>query len=114
ISAGSTQANLILSDAAAGRGALVIDPKGDLVADILDRLPERAVGQTVVFDPADRGRPPCLNVLAGGDPAFAAESIVTTFRRCFSSSWGPRLDDLLRSACLTLTRVNGARATLAD
>lgn len=107
-------ANLILSDAAAGRGALVIDPKGDLVADILDRLPERAVGQTVVFDPADRGRPPCLNVLAGGDPAFAAESIVTTFRRCFSSSWGPRLDDLLRSACLTLTRVNGTRATLAD
>ncbi|MFG2084630.1 helicase HerA domain-containing protein [Spirillospora sp. NPDC048824] len=107
-------ANLILSDAEAGRGALVIDPKGDLVADVLDRLPERAVGKTVVFDPADRGRPPCLNVLAGGDPAFAAESIVTTFRRCFSSSWGPRLDDLLRSACLTLTRVNGARATLAD
>ncbi|WP_157430718.1 type IV secretory system conjugative DNA transfer family protein [Actinomadura macra] len=107
-------ASLILADAAAGRGALVIDPKGDLVADVLDRLPERAIGRTVVFDPADRGRPPCLNVLAGADPAFAAESIVTTFRRCFSSSWGPRLDDLLRSACLTLTRVNGTRATLAD
>ncbi|MGI5206252.1 helicase HerA domain-containing protein [Spirillospora sp. CA-108201] len=107
-------ANLILSDARAGRGALVIDPKGDLVADVLARLPERAVGTTAVFDPGDRGRPPCLNVLAGGDPAFAAESIVTTFRRCFSSSWGPRLDDLLRSACLTLTRVNGTRATLAD
>ncbi|WP_131737648.1 type IV secretory system conjugative DNA transfer family protein [Actinomadura roseirufa] len=107
-------AGLIVSDATAGRGALVIDPKGDLVADVLDRLPERAIGRTVVFDPADRHRPPCLNVLAGPDPAFAAESIVTTFRRCFSSSWGPRLDDLLRSACLTLTRVNGARATLGD
>ncbi|WP_157431015.1 helicase HerA domain-containing protein [Actinomadura macra] len=107
-------ASLILADAAGGRGALVIDPKGDLVADVLDRLPEHAIGRTVVFDPADRGRPPCLNVLAGADPAFAAESIVTTFRRCFSSSWGPRLDDLLRSACLTLTRVNGTRATLAD
>ncbi|MFI0410616.1 type IV secretory system conjugative DNA transfer family protein [Actinomadura sp. 3N508] len=107
-------ANLILSDAAAGRGALVIDPKGDLITDVLDRLPDRAIDRTVLFDPADRGRPPCLNVLAGADPAFAAESIVTTFRRCFSSSWGPRLDDLLRSACLTLTRVNGTRATLAD
>lgn len=107
-------ASLILADAAAGRGALVIDPKGDLVADVLDRLPERAVGRTVVFDPADHGPPPCLNVLAGPDPAFAAESIVTTFRRCFSSAWGPRLDDLMRSACLTLTRVNGARATLGD
>ncbi|MFV2216623.1 type IV secretory system conjugative DNA transfer family protein [Actinomadura sp. LOL_016] len=107
-------ANLVLSDAQAGRGALVIDPKGDLIADVMDRLPEHAVGRTVVFDPADSGPPPCLNVLAGADPAFAAESIVTTFRRCFSSSWGARLDDLLRSACLTLTRVNGHRATLAD
>ncbi|MEU9018664.1 DUF87 domain-containing protein [Actinomadura sp. NPDC048394] len=107
-------ANLILSDATAGRGALVIDPKGDLIADILHRLPERAIGQTVLFDPAAPGRPPSLNVLAGHDPAFAAESVVTTFRRCFTSAWGPRLDDLLRSACLTLTRVNGTRATLGD
>ncbi|WP_433476538.1 helicase HerA domain-containing protein [Spirillospora sp. CA-142024] len=107
-------ANLILSDAAAGRGALVIDPKGDLVADIMQRLPERAIDKTVVFDPAAPGRPPSLNVLAGHDPAFAAESVVTTFRRCFTAAWGPRLDDLLRSACLTLTRVNGTRATLGD
>ncbi|WP_395111300.1 type IV secretory system conjugative DNA transfer family protein [Actinomadura sp. SCN-SB] len=107
-------ANLVLADAEAGRGALVIDPKGDLVADVLDRLPDPAIDRTVLFDPAAPGRPPSLNVLAGADAAFAAESIVTTFRRCFSSAWGPRLDDLLRSACLTLVRVNGARATLGD
>ncbi|GLZ15904.1 hypothetical protein Acsp04_61390 [Actinomadura sp. NBRC 104425] len=107
-------ANLVLADAEAGRGALVIDPKGDLIADVMDRLPERAIGRTVVFDPDAPGKPPCLNVLTGQDPAFAAESIVTTFRRCFPSAWGPRLDDLLRSACLTLVRVNGARATLGD
>ncbi|MFI0352842.1 type IV secretory system conjugative DNA transfer family protein [Actinomadura sp. 9N407] len=107
-------ANLILSDAHAGRGALVIDPKGDLISEVLDRLPERAIGRTVVFDPLQAGPPPCLNVLAGPDPSFAAESIVTTFRRCFSSAWGPRLDDLMRSACLTLTRVHGDKATLAQ
>ncbi|MFG1998643.1 hypothetical protein ACGFNU_05785 [Spirillospora sp. NPDC048911] len=107
-------ANLVLEDANAGRGALVIDPKGDLIADILERLPERAIGRTVVFDPVSPGAPPCINVLAGTDPAFAVESIVTTFRRCFSSAWGPRLDDLLRSACLTLTRVKGPAATLAE
>ncbi|MBO2451664.1 type IV secretion system DNA-binding domain-containing protein [Actinomadura barringtoniae] len=107
-------ASMILADAHAGRGALVIDPKGDLIADILDRLPERAVGNTVVFDPLSSDPPPCINVLAGPDPAFAVESIVTTFRRCFSSAWGPRLDDLLRSACLTLTRTQGPTATLAE
>ncbi|MBO2454355.1 type IV secretion system DNA-binding domain-containing protein [Actinomadura barringtoniae] len=106
--------SMILADAHAGRGALVIDPKGDLIADILDRLPERAIGNTVVFDPLSSDPPPCINVLAGPDPAFAVESIVTTFRRCFSSAWGPRLDDLLRSACLTLTRTQGPTATLGE
>ncbi|MFF4775469.1 helicase HerA domain-containing protein [Microtetraspora fusca] len=107
-------ANMILTDAAEGRGVLVIDPKGDLVGDVLARLPESAIGRTVVFDPADPGRPPSVNVLAGPDPAFAVESVVTIFHRCFSSAWGPRVDDLLRSACLTLTTVNGPRATLAQ
>lgn len=107
-------ANMILADAEAGRGALVIDPKGDLVTDVLERLPASAVGRTVVFDPQDTAPPPVVNVLAGPDPAFTVDSIVTIFRRCFTSAWGPRVDDLLRSACLTLTRVLGPRATLAD
>ncbi|MEV4477038.1 DUF87 domain-containing protein [Nonomuraea sp. NPDC049504] len=107
-------ANLILSDAHAGRGALVIDPKGDLIDDVLDRLPERAINRTVLFDPAEPGNPPCFNVLAGPDPAFAVDSIVSIFHRCFASSWGPRLDDLMRSACLTLVRTQRNRATLAD
>ncbi|MFB9206096.1 type IV secretory system conjugative DNA transfer family protein [Nonomuraea spiralis] len=107
-------ANLILSDAHAGRGALVIDPKGDLIDDVLDRLPERAIKRTVLFDPAEPGNPPCFNVLAGPDPAFAVDSIVTIFHRCFASSWGPRLDDLMRSACLTLVRTQRNRATLTD
>ena len=32
-------ANLILQDIAAGRGVVVIEPKGDLVADVLARIP---------------------------------------------------------------------------
>ncbi|MFI6392215.1 type IV secretory system conjugative DNA transfer family protein [Nonomuraea sp. NPDC050540] len=107
-------ANMVLADAAAGRGALVIDPKGDLITDILNRLPERAVGKTVVFDPQDPAPPPSINILAGHDPAFAVDSVVTIFHRCFSTAWGPRVDDLLRSTCLTLTSVLGRKATLAD
>ncbi|GAA0406052.1 hypothetical protein Acor_40970 [Acrocarpospora corrugata] len=107
-------ANLVLADAHAGRGALVIDPKGDLIRDIMARLPERAVRKTAVFDPQAPGRPPSINVLAGGDPAFAVDSLVTIFHRCFASAWGPRVDDLLRSTCLTLTKVLGPRATLGE
>ncbi|MFI6180537.1 type IV secretory system conjugative DNA transfer family protein [Nonomuraea sp. NPDC051191] len=107
-------ANLVLADAAAGRGALVIDPKGDLITDILNRLPARAVGKTVVFDPQDAGPPPSINILAGPDPAFAVDSVVTIFHRCFSTAWGPRVDDLLRSTCLTLTSVLGRKAALGE
>ncbi|MFI6816124.1 type IV secretory system conjugative DNA transfer family protein [Nonomuraea sp. NPDC050328] len=107
-------ANVVLADAQAGRGALIIDPKGDLITDILNRLPARAVGKTVVFDPQDPAPPPSINILAGPDPAFAVDSVVTIFHRCFSTAWGPRVDDLLRSTCLTLTSVLGCKATLAD
>jgi hypothetical protein len=107
-------ANLVLADAHAGRGALVIDPKGDLITDILNRLPKRAIGKTVVFDPQDPAPPPSINILAGHDPTFAVDSVVTIFHRCFSTAWGPRVDDLLRSTCLTLTNVLGRKATLAD
>jgi hypothetical protein len=107
-------AHLILADAHAGRGALVIDPKGDLVTDVLARLPLSAADRTVIFDPADGAPPPCVNVLAGPDPAFAVDSIVTIFHRCFANAWGPRVDDLLRSACLTLTAVHRRRASLGQ
>lgn len=107
-------ASLILGDARDGRGALVIDPKGDLIADVLDRLPSRMAGRTVVFDPSDPAPPPSVGILSGPDPAFAVDSVVSIFHRCFRSSWGPRLDDLLRSACLSLMRAHGSRATLAQ
>jgi DNA helicase HerA-like ATPase len=56
--------NLITQDMQAGRGVVVIEPKGDLVADVLDRVPPERVGDVVVLDPADETRPAGLNLLA--------------------------------------------------
>ncbi|WP_219419921.1 helicase HerA domain-containing protein, partial [Pseudonocardia nigra] len=104
---------LILDDARAGRGVVVIDPKGDLVTDVHHRIPApvRASGRLVVFDPDHPGPPPCLNPLAPHPSAemplsrvgdVAVENVVSVFRRLFAATWGPRTDDLLRAACLTL------------
>ncbi|MFD0328247.1 type IV secretory system conjugative DNA transfer family protein [Streptacidiphilus monticola] len=111
-------AQMVLADAAAGRGALVLDPKGDLVLDILSRLPETAIGRTVVLDPGDHAPPPRLNVLEG-DRAQAdvvVDNLVGIFRRIFSAFWGPRTDDVMRAACLTLmtSRSTAGQVTLAD
>ncbi|NYI98252.1 RecA/RadA recombinase [Streptomonospora nanhaiensis] len=107
-------ANLVLQDADAGRAALVIDPRGDLVNDILARLPEEAADRVVLFDPDDRAAPPRLNLLQGGDPDFTADSVVGIFRRIYQQSWGPRTDDILRAAVLTLTRARDPHLTLGE
>ncbi|HZD37389.1 MAG TPA: hypothetical protein VE664_01985, partial [Actinomycetes bacterium] len=106
--------NLVLDDLAAGRGVVVIDPKGDLVRDLLERLPERAARKLVLLDPDERQAPPALNVLDGPDPELAVDHLVGIFRNVFAAVWGPRTDDTLRAACLTLLSVPQAQATLAD
>ncbi|MEY9963349.1 hypothetical protein ABIA33_001382 [Streptacidiphilus sp. MAP12-16] len=109
-------ANLVLADVAAGRGVLVVDPKGDLVLDILARLPDSALGRTVVLDPGDHGAPPRLNVLEGGreQADVVVDNLVGIFRRIFTAFWGPRTDDVMRAACLTLmTSRTAGQVTLA-
>lgn len=105
--------NLVLADAEARRGAVVIDPAGDLVLDILDRLPTHAAGRTVVIDAEDPHQPPSLNPLEGPDIDVVVDNVVGIFARIFQQFWGPRTDDVLRSACLTLLRRPGG-ATLID
>jgi len=108
---------LVLSDVAAGRGAVVVDPKGDLVTDILDRLPIHAAGRTVILDPDDIAAPPSLNVLQGPDPDLVVDNLVGIFQSIFERFWGPRTDDVLRAAALTLLHPANAHlpaATLAD
>jgi hypothetical protein len=63
--------NLILGDIKARRGTVVIDPRGDLITDILDRLPASYADKIVIIDP-DQENPGCFNPLDDqGDPHLA-------------------------------------------
>ena len=104
-------ANLALHDITAGRGVVVIDPKGDLVSDLLERLPERATQRLVLLDPDERDAPPTLNPLEGDDPDLAVDHLVGILHRIWIAHWGPRIDDVLRASCLTLLRRPGATLT---
>jgi hypothetical protein len=101
---------LILDDVDAGRGVVVIDPKGDLVTDVLARLGPGKRRAAVVMDP-DAAAQPALNMLEvpdGVGPHVVVDHLVGIFSRVFESSWGPRLEDVFRSACLTLLARPGA------
>ena len=93
--------NLVLAHIKAGRGVVVIDPKGDLVTDILDRLPFEAAERLTLLDPA-QDPPPAFNPLEGDDDDLVVDNIVSIFGKILSTQWGPRMDDVLRSALLTL------------
>jgi Type IV secretion-system coupling protein DNA-binding domain/TraM recognition site of TraD and TraG len=103
--------NLALQDIEAGRGVVVVDPKGDLITDLLDRLPEGALGRLVLLDPDERAAPPTLNPLDGDDPDLAVDHLVGILHRIWIAHWGPRIDDVLRASCLTLLRHPGATLT---
>ena len=103
--------NLALQDIEAGRGVVVVDPKGDLITDLLDRLPAGALGRLVLLDPDERAAPPTLNPLDGDDPDLAVDHLVGILHRIWIAHWGPRIDDVLRASCLTLLRRPGATLT---
>lgn len=105
----------ILADADAGRGLVVIDPKGDLVTDVLSRLPRRLADKVVLFDADSTTRPPCLNPLDTTPEGLdlAVENLATIFTRIYARWWGPRTDDLLRAGLRTLCARPGT-TTLVD
>ncbi len=97
--------NLITADMNAGHGVTVIDPKGDLVADVLDRIPKGRERDVILLDPSDEQRSVGLNLLQGADsaPELVTDQVVGLFHRLYHAYWGPRTDDMLRATLLTLT-----------
>ena len=102
--------NLIVQDIAAGRGVVVIEPKGDLVADVLARIPRERVDDVVVFDPSEHEYPVGLNPLIarGRSPELVADHVLAVFHGLYANAWGPRLQDILHAALLTLARRDDA------
>ncbi|SDB87289.1 Type IV secretion-system coupling protein DNA-binding domain-containing protein [Raineyella antarctica] len=99
-------AHLALQDAAEGRGLVVIDPKGDLVRDILARLPEDRRDDVVVLDPTAK-HVVGIDALGGPAPDLAADTILSVFHALYADSWGPRTQDIMHASLLTLARAGG-------
>ena len=103
-------ARLIAQDVAAGRGLVMIDPKGDLVEDVLGQIPRDRIPDVVVVDPADRDYAAGINPLSTHirTPELVADTVLATFHGLYESSWGPRTQDILHASLLTLAGHEGA------
>ena len=115
---GSGKSNLLasvaLADIAAGRGLVVIEPKGDLCDAIMERLDPSARRRVIAIDAGETRHPVGSNVLAG-DPADAerrADDIVGLFHSMHGTALGPRSTDVLLHAVLIAARMRGG--TLID
>jgi len=102
--------HLILADINAGRSVLVLDPKADLVTDVLMRIPEKRVSDVVIIDPSDSC--PCgFNPLAFkdyGNPSLIADAILSVLKEIFSDSWGIYTQDVLTASLLTLVEAENS------
>jgi hypothetical protein len=93
--------NLVLGCARAGVGVSVIDPHGDLTADILGRLPQGGGPTVHVLRLADRAHPRGFNFLErhGSDDAqLVASEFVTLLADLWPRFCGPKMQHYLRHA----------------
>jgi hypothetical protein len=106
---------LIHQDIQAGRGVAVIDPKGDLVKDILEgSIYRERADDLVLLDFTQGDTPPPLNPLLtprGSDRTLAAGTMMTIMEQLYPG-FGGQMSDTLYNALLTL--MYDERPTIRD
>lgn len=91
------------------RALTVIDPHGDLVRSLLGRVPERRIGDVIYLDFSDPHLVPGLNLLdvsQGRTPDMIVSNFIHVGELIWQDYWGPRMEDALRMALLTLLSAN--------
>src|SRR5260370_26759998 len=98
--------NMIAYDIAAGLGVTVVDPHGDLVEELLENhIPRSRANDVIYFNPKDPMRALGLNILEAVRPelrSLTVSNVVAIFHKLWESSWGPRMEDILRNALFAL------------
>jgi len=100
-------ANMILQDIQAGRGLAVIDPHGELIEDIIGRIPSERKNDVILFDMLDREKPLGFNALEWGkieERDFIIDELFLTIDRIYDlkNTGGPIFESNFRNMCKLL------------
>ena len=107
--------NCVVQGLLAGEGLAVLDPHGDLIDEILARVPQDRYDDVVLVDPADRDYPVGFNILSAHsdvEKELLASDLVAVFER-LSSRWGDQMNSILANAILAFLE-SDTGGTLAD
>ena len=108
--------NLAYQDLLAGRGFAFIDPHGDVVEDLLAKVPEERIDDVIYFDPGDLEHPMGMNMFEFETPDqkdFIVQEGINMLYSLYDPGhtgiFGPRGEHMFRNAALLLmSDPNGA------
>jgi hypothetical protein len=105
---------MVLQDIKNGKGVAIIDPHGDLIDGILERMPTERAEDVIYFDPSDSERPMGLNMLEAkteDQKHFVCTAIVGLMYKLYdpmkTGIIGPRFEHAIRNAMLTVMSEHG-------
>lgn len=114
-------ANMAIQDVLNGHGLCLIDPHGDLIDDVLKRVPPERADDVIIFSPADIERPMSINLLEY-DPrypeqkTFVINEMIGIFDKLYDlkSTGGPIFEQYMRNAMLLIMSDPASGSTLME
>jgi hypothetical protein len=114
-------ANMAVQDIMNGEGVCVIDPHGDLIEDILSRVPASRADDVVIFSPADIERPMGLNLIEFNprypeQKTFVINEMISIFDKLYDlkATGGPIFEQYMRNALLLIMSDPATGSTLME
>ncbi len=115
------QTDMVIQDIENGHGVCVFDPHGDLITDILNRIPAERAEDVIIFSPADMQRPIAFNLLEY-DPrypeqkTFVINEMIGIFDKLYDlkATGGPMFEQYMRNALLLIMDSPETGSTLLE
>ncbi|HMB65632.1 MAG TPA: DUF87 domain-containing protein, partial [Patescibacteria group bacterium] len=114
-------ANMAIQDIRNGEGVGVLDPHGDLVEDIIKRIPPERAEDVIVFAPGDTERPLGLNLIEYDSrypeqKTFVINEVIKIFDKLYDlkSTGGPMFEQYMRNALLLIMSDPETGSTLME
>ncbi len=102
--------NMVVQDIVNGEGVCVVDPHGEFVESLVEKVPESRIRDVVYFNPADIDYHLGFNVLELPDPKYkhlVASGLMAIFTKIWAGVWSARMEYIMNNAILALLETPG-------